>query len=311
MLKLWRQIYEVVGVRADDRFYFPFSFGPFLGFWAAFEGAARLGRFCLPGGGMTTNARLRMIIDHGITVICCTPTYALRLTEAALEDKLDVTSGKVRLLILAGEPGASIAATRHRLETIWGARVIDHYGMTEIGSLGIECLENSGGFHLLGDDCIPEVIDPATGREVAAGTEGELVLTNLGRVGSPLIRYRTGDRVIVDPDPCPCGRSWPRLKGGILGRTDDLMFIRGNNVYPAMLEAILRRFPEVSEFQIVVNGPELELRIETTATASPRLPERIEAAVRDAYHFRPWVAIVPPGSLPRAQMKSNRLVRKA
>lgn len=311
MLELWSKIYAVVGVTEQDRFFFPFSFGPFLGFWAAFEGATRLGRFCVAGGGMTSNARLRLILDNSITIIGCTPTYAMRLAEAAAEEALDLSRGSaVRLLILAGEPGASIPEVRQRLEAAWGARVIDHWGMTEVGSLGVECLENPGGFHLLADDCIPEVIDPATGRQAAPGAEGELVITNLGRLGFPAIRYRTGDRVAFDPQPCPCGRPWPRLKGGVLGRTDDLLFIRGNNVYPAMIEAVVRRFPEVAEFQMVAQGAELTLRLEPRPGLEAGLAERVAAAVRDAYHFRPEIELAAPNSLPRPEMKSNRLVRK-
>lgn len=314
LLGLWEKIYGVVGVRTGDRFFFPFSFGPFLGFWAAFEGATRLGYFSLAGGGLSTVARLRLLLDHAITIVGCTPTYALRLAEVAEEEGMDLKASAVRLLILAGEPGASISAVRQRLEQAFAARVIDHWGMTEVGSLGIECLDSPGGFHLLGEDCVGEVIDPVTGQAVPPGAEGELVITNPGRVGSSLIRYRTGDRVIQDALPCPCGRPWPRFVGGVLGRTDDLLFIRGNNVYPSMLEAVVRQFAEVAEYQIEVraeNGMhELELKLEPRQP-SPNLAGDVAAAIRDAFHFRPRVILVPPGSLPRSEMKSQRLVRIA
>jgi phenylacetate-CoA ligase len=305
VLSCWRRIYASVGLRSDDRLLFAFSFGPFLGFWAAFEGALRLGNFGVASGGLSTSARLKLLVENRITAVCCTPTYALRLAETAAAEKLDLAGGPVRMLILAGEPGAGIPATRRRIETAWGARVFDHYGMTEIGSLGIECAAQPGGFHLLETECIAEVVDPATGAAVPAGREGELVLTNLGRAGSPLLRYRTGDRVAADPDPCPCGSVLTRLRGGILGRADDMLIVRGMNVYPAAIEAVLREFPDVAEFRIVASATALRLEIE----APPALSERIADAVKDRLLLRPEIAILPPGSLPRAEMKSRRVER--
>ena len=126
--------------------------------------------------------------------------------------------------------------------------------MTEIGPAAVECIENPGGLHLLESEFITEIIDPQTESSVTPGEVGELVLTNLGRPGSPLLRYRTGDLVRADPRPCACGRPYLRLDGGILGRTDDMICIRGNNVYPSALEAILRRFPEVTEYRIEVDA---------------------------------------------------------
>jgi phenylacetate-CoA ligase len=305
VLSCWRRIYASVGLRPDDRLLFAFSFGPFLGFWAAFEGAQRLGNFGVASGGLSTSARLKLLVENRITAVCCTPTYALRLAETAAAEKLDLAGGPVRMLILAGEPGAGIPATRRRIETAWGARVFDHYGMTEIGSLGIECAAHPGGFHLLETECIAEVVDPATGAPVPAGREGELVLTNLGRAGSPLLRYRTGDRVVADPDPCPCGSVLTRLRGGILGRADDMLIVRGMNVYPAAIEAVLREFPDVAEFRIVASATALRLEVEAPAA----LAGRIADAVKDRLLLRPEVAAVPAGSLPRAEMKSRRVER--
>lgn len=315
-MQCWKQKYELVGLTPADRLFFPFSFGPFIGFWAAFEGAVRLGNLCVAGGGMSSAARLRLLLEHEITIVCCTPTYALRLAEVAQEENLDLAGSSVRALIVAGEPGGSIPATRRRIEETWGARVFDHTGMTEIGSLGMECVANPGGVHMLETECIAEVIDfsrpgcPATG----LGEEGELVLTNLGRWGSPLIRYRTGDRVVIDPDPCPCGRVFLRLKGGILGRTDDMIIIRGNNVYPSALEDIIRRFPEVGEYRIEVcqSGPLTSLRVEleNKQTADQDLAERLCETIRNELSFRPDVTLVPIGTLPRSEMKSRRVVRK-
>jgi phenylacetate-CoA ligase len=314
MLDCWQKIYGVVGVRPEDRLFFPFSFGPFLGFWTAFDAAARQGYLCLPGGGMSSTARLRFLLDNEATVVLCTPTYALRLAEVAAAEGIDLASSAVRLLIVAGEPGGSIAATRSRIEAAWGARVFDHYGMTEVGPLGIECAENPGGVHLLETECLVEIIEPATGRPVPAGQAGELVLTTLGRWGSPLLRYRTGDVVQADPGPCTCGLGFVRLQGGILGRTDDMIHVRGNNVYPSAIEALIRRFPEVAEYRVEVDQtgamPLLRVELEPAAATPNDLVGRVGRAIRDELLFRAEVTAVSPGSLPRFELKASRVVRK-
>ncbi len=315
-LGCWKMIYQIVGVAPADRLFFPFSFGPFYGFWTGFEAAGRLGCLCLPGGGMSSLARLRFLLDNRATVVLCTPTYALRLAETARAEGIDLAGSDVHSLIVAGEPGGSIPATRARIEEAWGARVFDHSGLTEVGPLGIECRENPGGLHILEAECVAEVIDPRTTEPVPPGRPGELVLTNLGRGASPVIRYRTGDLVRGDERPCPCGRPFLRLGGGILGRTDDMIHVRGNNVYPAALEAVVRRFAEVAEFRVEVdqNGPLAALRVEiepVRAEAGPALVERVERAIRDELLFRAEVTAVAPGSLPRYEMKAQRFVRRS
>jgi phenylacetate-CoA ligase len=315
LLDCWNAIYRHVGVTPEDRLFFPFSFGPFLGFWTAFEAALRLGCLCLPGGGMSSPARLRFLLDNEATVVLCTPTYALHLAEVARTEGLNLVGSAVRLVIVAGEPGGSIAATRDRIEAAWGARVIDHCGLTEVGPTGYECLANPAGVHLLEADYIAEVIDPTTGQPVPPGQLGELVLTNLHRRGSPLLRYRTGDLVRADPRPCPCGQPLLRLAGGILGRTDDMIHLRGNNVYPSALEAVIRRFAEVAEYRVAVDqaGPLAELRVEVepeTAAQAGGIAERVSRAIRDELLFRAEVTAVAPGSLPRFEMKARRVVRR-
>ena len=312
--RCWRTIFAAAKVGPGDRLLFPFSFGPFIGFWAAFESAASMGLLSIPAGGMTTTSRLRLILDNDVTVVCCTPTYALRLAEVAAEEHLDLANSAVRALIVAGEPGGSIPATRRRIESAWGARVYDHTGMTEIGSLGFECHESPGGVHLIESECIAEVIDPRTLAGVEEGQPGELVLTNLGRTGSPLIRYRTGDQVVLTRKRCPCGRSFARMEGGILGRIDDLVIIRGNNVFPSALEAIVREIPDVAEFRVEAydEGAFTQLRIEVEpfAAASGDVAASVAKAIQDRLNFRATVVAVPPGSLPRFEMKARRFVRR-
>jgi phenylacetate-CoA ligase len=315
MLDCWRVKFDFMRLSPGERFFFPFSFGPFLGFWTGFEAAARAGHLCLPGGGMSSAARLRFLVEHRATVVCATPTYALHLAEVARQEGIDLPGSTVRMLIVAGEPGGGIPATRRAIEAAWGARLIDHYGMTETGPCGVECLEGPGGMHLLDTAVIPEVIDPATTKPVGPGRLGELVLTNLGRWGSPLIRYRTGDLVRADPHPCPCGHPDVRLDGGILGRSDDMIHLRGNNLYPSAVEAIVRRFPEAAEYRLTIDrtGAQTELRVEVEprpGADGPALADRVARAVRDDLLFRAEVIAVPPGALPRFELKAKRVVRK-
>lgn len=322
-LDAWSQLFRIAGLKPEDRLAFPFSFGPFIGFWAGFEGASRLGNLCLAGGGMSSQARLKLIADNQATVVCCTPTYALRLAEVAAQENIDLATGSVRMLIVAGEPGGGVPAIRDRIEAAWGARVFDHWGMTELGALAMECVENPGGLHMLETECLVEIIDPESS-EVSLPDDsgirrGELVVTNLGRTGSPLIRYATGDLVATDPDPCPCGRDLLRLPGGIIGRADDMITIRGNNVFPSTIESILRQFVEVAEFQIEVHTdrsmPHMVLRIEPQAgmseTQQRDLISRIGAAVRNRLNFNAEVILVDENSLPRFELKGRRFVKVA
>lgn len=315
LLGCWDVMFRIAGIMPADRLFFPFSFGPFLGFWTAFEAGNRLGCLCLPGGGMSSSARLRFLLEHEASVIFCTPTYALHLAETARQENLDLAGSAVRLLVVAGEPGGSVAATREMIESAWGARVLDHAGMTEIGPSSIECPENRGGLHIVESRYLAEVIEPSTGRLAPLGQVGELVLTNLVRHGSPLLRYRTGDLVKADPRACPCGRVFLRLDGGILGRTDDMIHLRGNNVYPSALEAVIRRFPEIAEYRLEVDVSQTltELRIEIEPreeSSGDDLAERVGRAIRDELLFRAEVRVVRPGTLPRFEMKARRLVRK-
>lgn len=313
VLDCWRVAFPLMGLTPHDRVYFPFSFGPFIGFWSAFEAAARYGALVLPGGGMTSTARLQFLLDHQATVVFATPTYALHLAELAAQEGIDLAASGVRAVVVAGEPGGTIAATRARIEALWGARVFDHYGMTEVGPVAVEAVDTPGQMYLLESYYLAEVLDPTGHNPVPAGEFGELVLTNLVRTACPLVRYRTGDLVRVATDPDPAGRTWRRLDGGILGRADDMIHVRGNNLYPAAIEAIVRRFPEVAEYRIHVDqtGPLADLRIEvepTDGSEGTRLAEAVARAVRDALLFRVEVTPAPPGSLPRFELKARRLV---
>ena len=313
LLRCWQDIFRSIGLTEGDRCFFPFSFGPFLGFWTAFEAASRIGCLCLPGGGMSSTARLRFLIDHEATAIFCTPTYALHLAELAEKEGIDLAGSSVRTILVAGEPGGSIPSTRQRIESVWGARVFDHYGMTEAGPVAIETVAAPCDLLVLDDHHIAEAIDPLGDKPVADGQIGELVLTNLGRAGSPLIRYRTGDLVKMR-NANRMDHSAVYLAGGVLGRTDDMIYIRGNNFYPAAIEAVIRRFPEVVEFRLVVDESSSlsDLRIEVEPSPSSNgtaVADAVGRAIRDELLFRVEVVAVGPGTLPRFEMKARRIVR--
>jgi phenylacetate-CoA ligase len=306
--RCWQFVLAGAGVVPGDRVFFPFSFGLFVGFWAGFEGARALGALAIPGGGQDSLTRLASIESLGVTVVVCTPSYALHLMELAHQRGIELAKLPVRITVHAGEPGAGIPAVRARIEEGWGARAFDHAGMTEIGPYGYECAEQAG-LHVNESEFIAEVLDPVTG---APAREGELVLTNLGRLGSPLIRYRSGDRVRLAGTPCPCGRTFLRLEGGILGRLDDMLIVRGVNVFPSAIEGIVRRFPWVDEFQIEVfrDGEldEVRVLIEVEGTAPGARP--VAEALRAGLGIRLDVAETPPGTLPRFELKARRVVRR-
>ena len=347
VLNCWQTFFDIIGVRAGDRLLFTFSFGPFLGFWSAFDAASQRGCLCIPAGGLSSGARLRMMLDNEATVVLATPTYAMHLAEYARKQGIVLGPGtpgyRVRMLIVSGEPGGSIPATKAKIEGDWHARVFDHSGLSEVGPMTIECPDQPRNLHVLESEYLVEVVsgqwsvagglssgqcsvasgqkDPESSSSLTTGhsplttdhcERGELVVTNFYRWGSPLIRYRTGDLVRIDRSPCSCGRSLARLQGGILGRVDEMIVVRGNNFYPTALEEVIRRFAEVSEFRVKVDSSSalMELRVEIEpageAMGVGSLAERVAQAIRDELLFRAEVVVVPPGSLPRFEMKARR-----
>jgi phenylacetate-CoA ligase len=305
--RCWGFVLRAAGLGPADRIFFPFSFGLFVGFWAGFEGSRALGALTIPGGGQDSLTRLAWMERLGATALVCTPSYALHLLEVAREHGLDPARLPVRVTVHAGEPGAGIPEVRARIEAGWGARAFDHAGMTEMGAYGFECAEQAG-LHVNETEFIAEIVDPATGRPAEAG---ELVLTNLGRLGSPLVRYRTGDRVRLARAPCPCGRTFSRLEGGILGRLDDMLIVRGVNVFPSAIEGIVRRFAAVDEFQVEVfrDGALDEVRV-LVEVADAATVVAVREAFRADLGLRLEVVAVPPRSLPRYELKARRVIHR-
>jgi phenylacetate-CoA ligase len=302
----WQYVYAAAGVTAADRVFFAFSFGPFIGFWSAHAAARRLGAMTIPGGGLDSKGRLQLLLDSEATVLMCTPTYALHLADVARAEGISIGDSAVRVTIHAGEPGASIPAIRSRIEDAWAARAFDHAGGTEVGAYGFTC-EAHEGIHLNEAEFIAEVVDPDTTAPCTEGQTGELVITNLGRAGWPVIRYRTGDLVTVGTRGCRCGRSFLTFPDGIIGRTDDLVILRGVNVFPSAIEAVVRGF-DIPEFRMVRtrDGAMEELTVEVEA--SEETAASLAHALRDRLAVRIPTRAVAAGSLPRWELKAKRLV---
>jgi phenylacetate-CoA ligase len=307
----WREILARGGVGPGDRVLVASSFGPYAGFWSGFEGALETGAMAIPGGGLSTRGRIELARSLRATVLVATPSYALHLAEVAAAEKLDPQGLGVRLVIVAGEPGGSLPAVRRRLAELWAAEVLDHAGATEVGPWGVGDLRGPG-LDVLEPWLHPEFISTETGAAAGPGELSELVLTTLGRAGAPVIRYRTGDLVRpqwasaddVAAGACP----WVRLAGGILGRTDDMLVIRGVNVFPGAIDDIVRGFPEVVEYRVIVRSrdslDELAVEIEDRLAA----PERVAQDFQVRLGLRVDVRAVPPGSLPRFEGKARRFV---
>lgn len=302
----WQYVLDVAEITAEDRAVLAFSFGPFIGFWSAFDALVQRGAMAIPGGGQGTLGRLEMLRSSQATVLFCTPSYALHMAEIAASRSIDTASLPVKKVILAGEPGGSIPAVRQRIEQSWGARVIDHGGSTEVGPWGCAD-EHQRGLQIIESEFIAEFLSVERGTAAAEGELSELVLTGLGRYGSPVIRYRTGD--LVRPVWQHEGRSrFVLLEGGVLGRTDDMMIIRGVNIFPSALEQILRSFPEVIEYRLIAFRAESMDRLRIEVEDRLNSPARIAEELRLRLGLRVDVTAVELGSLPRFEGKGKRFV---
>lgn len=299
----WQYVLDAADVTPRDRVLMAFSFGPFIGFWSAYDAAAARGCLVVPGGGMPSASRLELIRTSGASVVCCTPSYALHLAEVGRQKQIDVGSLGVRALILAGEPGGSIPATRERIERVWRATAIDHAGATEVGPWGYADRARRG-LHVIESEFIAEFRSLGTGQPARDGELAELVLTTLGRAGSPVIRYRTGD--LVRPERQETG--FVLLPGGVLGRADDMLIIRGVNVFPSSIEQIVHSFPEVEEFRLTAyRADEMD---QLTIEIEDRLeqPARVAEELRLRLGLKVTVECMPLGSLPRHEGKSRRFI---
>lgn len=313
MLDLWGQVYHFAGVKPGaDRIYFAFSFGPFIGFWTAFEAATRIGCMAVPGGGSGSSARVEEITESEISVLCCTPTYAQRLGVLMAQSGAKHKVGKV---IVAGEPGGSVPEVREKISKLWdGAMVFDHHGMTEVGPVSLQPPDKPGNLCLVPGFHFAEILDLETGLEVGEGENGELILTTLCREDSPVLRYRTGDLV--------CKRYYELggeqilgFEGGILGRIDEMAVIRGVNIYPAAIEAVVCSFDEIENYQVVITSEhsmnELTLNVELcSGCCTDEVVKLLSNSLRNTFSLRLPVRIVPAGSLPCFEFKAKKWIRQ-
>jgi phenylacetate-CoA ligase len=304
------------GIRKSDMVMAAFSYGPWIGYWSGFHAAQDLGCLVFPVGGLSTDQRIDALLTYPITVLGCTPSYALFLAEQAARKGIDLARDtRVRITWHTGEPGASIPATRARIEAAFGAKAYDLPGLTEIAAWGFECEARSGLTHVHEDYCYPEVLDEQD-RPVGPGGRGELVFTSLYRKAMPLLRYRTRDIVQVADRRCPCGRTLFALEGGVLGRLDDMKKVRGIIVYPRRIEELVRPHAAVDEFQIVFRRHEglddILVRIDPSPSLSvaerDELRERLGESLRTGLGIRASVEITEPGALPRWDHKARRVV---
>lgn len=309
------------GLRPRDVVLFAFSYGTFIGFWGAHYACEKIGCLVLPSGSATTEGRVRTIVDMGVTTVCSTPTYALRMWQAASEMGIDLArDSKVEKVIVSGEPAGSIPAVKRQLEAAWGAKVGDTAGMTEIGTIMIfECARQPGGTHIIEDNFIEETIEHDGDGFVPYGERSERVVTSFGRGFIPLIRYRTKDLVVKIPHTaCGCGRTGDIYQGGIQGRWDDMKLIRGTNVYPRAVESIVRECTAVDEFQILLTHEGLQDEITVLVEMKPgredhwpTLQGRLVKDLPEAHEgLRFNVTLAEPNSLPRFELKARRLVDK-
>ncbi|MCG8512244.1 MAG: AMP-binding protein [Rhodospirillales bacterium] len=298
--------------------FFPFSFGPFLGFWTAFESATQLGALCIPGGGMSSEARIRTLTDNSVTALCATPTYAIHLGQKAKALGVDASKLALRTIIVAGESGGSLPAVRDTLAQLWPtATVRDHHGMTEVGPVSFENPDHSGVLHIIDSAYLAEVLDVETHEPVTPGGKGELVLTTLQRIACPLLRYRTGDLVRLHEasgNAAALGNAFTALDGGILSRCDDMVLIRGVNVYPSAVDQIVRQVAGIAEYRVTIEqGSALtEMRVEVEpedAVAGDGVCEALSRALRESLHLRVPVQAVESGALPRFELKAKRWMR--
>ncbi len=310
-MECWQLILDRGNVCAGDRVLVASSFGPYVGFWSAFDGVLTRGAMAIGTGGMPSLARLDLLRTLAATVLVTTPSYALHLAEIARENQIDTTSLPLRLVIVTGESGGSIPTLRARIAEAWRADVLDHAGASEVGAWGVGDREGRG-LNVIEPMFYAEFLALQTGIAAQSGELSELVLTTLGRSGAPVIRYRTGD--VVRPqwpteEKIVAGESpWVRLVGGILGRTDDMLVVRGVNIFPSAIAGIVRSFPEIVEYRLTVSTREsldtISLEIEDRLND----PQRVAREMQVRLGLRVEVTAVPPISLPRFEGKGRRVI---
>lgn len=310
----WATILWAQGFRPRDRVFIPFSYGVFIAFWAGHYACEKLGCEVIPGGGLSTEDRILKMKEMKATALMCTPTYALHMADVAARIGIDLARDlHIRKILCSGEPGALIPSTKQRIEERWGAKVYDHAGATEGGAWGFECSEQPGGLHVNEAMFLLEVLNMETGEPARPGEQGELVITPLDRRAQPYLRFNLKDIAIPSDRACKCGRSFRLLEGGVLGRTDRLVKIRGVLFSPTSVEEVVRGFPELGdEYQVILRRKgeldEVTVKVETKpgGSKSPDLLERLRQKLRLQTGIRIDVELEAYGTLPRFEVKASR-----
>jgi len=309
---LMARSFAAAGARPGDIVHNAYGYGLFTGGLGAHDGATRLGCAVVPMSGGNTEKQIVLLQDFGASVLCATPSYALNIAEVAEKEGVDLRKGKLRLGMFGAEPWSE--EMRAELDRRLGLRAVDVYGLSEIMGPGVacECGENRAGLHGWEDHFIFETIDPETGQRKKPGEMGELVITTLTKEALPMIRYRTRDITRLDTEPCACGRTHVRIRR-ITGRNDDMLIIRGVNVYPSQIEAVLVGFPGIApHYQLVVEraGSMDTLRVEVEA-ADGKPNDKLGGDVR--HHIKSLIGVtcdvrvMAAGEVPRSQGKAVRV----
>jgi len=307
------------GIKTDDILFVPFGYGLHMAFWGFHSAMERAGVMVIPGGGQSTQERVKNIFEWNATVVCGTPTYMLYLGEAARKMGNPLSESAVRIVVLGGEPGANVQSTRRAIEELWGAICFDDLGSTELYNFGFDCVAKKGT-HIIETLYYVECLDPETLKPVPPGEIGEMVISNLCTKSMPLLRYRLKDLVRFDQNACECGRTFLRLDGGVLGRSDDMIHFAGVNIFPSAMENLVRQVPEFSkEYQLVIprmgSGKRLKIRVEPAGPhiSSENMDHAVRKFVQNVKHritLTPEVEIVETGKLPRFELKAKRVIRE-
>ena len=306
------------GGTADDVLQVAYGYGLFTGGLGLHYGGEKLGAMVIPMSGGNTKKQLMLMQDFGTTLVACTPSYALQIAEEADADHIDLKALKLRTGFFGAEPWTE--SMRRQIEQRLPLKAIDIYGLSEVTGPGVssECLEQNG-LHVFEDHFYPEIIDPATGRPLGPGEKGELVFTCLTKRALPLIRYRTRDLSCIDETPCPCGRTSRRM-ARITGRTDDMLIIRGVNVFPSQIESVLMKIDGVEPHYLIVVGrtgalDEIEIRVEVSERLFSdeikqleMLKRQILEEMRSVLMLSPKITLVEPRSIERTLGKAKRVI---
>lgn len=306
------------GAGKEDIVQVTYGYGLFTGGLGAHQGASRVGATVIPMSSGNTQRQLMMMHDLGATMLCCTPSYAIYLGESLKEAGYDPKEFKLKSGCFGAEPWTE--EMREKLESLFDINAYNIYGLTEIGGpgVGFECTAKNG-MHINEDHVIAEIINPATGEPLPYGESGELVFTTITKTGMPMIRYRTHDICTLDASPCSCGRTHVRMSR-ITGRTDDMLIIRGVNVFPSQIESVLLRIPGVAPHYMLVvdrvnSTDRLEVQVELTdeifsdtVADIEKVQRTISEQIKSVVGVSAAVKLVPPKSIPRSEGKSKRII---